>query len=452
MRRVLFLCYHFPPIGGAGVQRSVAFARHLPGLGYQPVVVTGTGGTGGRWTPLDTSLDNQYPAEVEVHRVRPPEPPPSTGRAARSERWLRKESPLSRWWVDETVRCGLMVDKIDLVYASMSPFESAEAADRIASRLGVPWVADLRDPWALDEMTIYPSAAHRRLELRRMRDSLASAAVVVMNTAEATRRLRQQLPELNAGWTITNGFERDDFIGLPPSLTAHDRMRIVHTGYLHTELGRGRRGAARARRALGGTPRGVDVLTRSHVILLEALALLTPDERGAIELHLAGVMSTADLDGLDPQLVHLHGYLAHDRSIELMRSADLLFLTDARSPRRDARRNRSREDRTSISPRRGRSSPQCLMVTHAISSTRRGTRSCAVLPTRREWRGCSVRRSVASGRGRFSRPRMQRWSRDTSAGCSPGSSPACSIARSAAGCRFAAACQTPSASSGSDPS
>ena len=75
-----------------------------------------------------------------------------------------------------------------------------------------------------------------------------------------------------------------------------------------------------------GTARGVDVLTRSHVILLEALALLTPDERGAIDLHLAGVMSTADLDGLDPRLVHLHGYLAHDRSIELMRSADLLFL------------------------------------------------------------------------------------------------------------------------------
>jgi glycosyltransferase involved in cell wall biosynthesis len=83
---------------------------------------------------------------------------------------------------------------------------------------------------------------------------------------------------------------------------------------------------ALARRALGGTRHGVDVLTRSHVILLEALAMLTPDERGAIELHLAGVMSTADLDALDPRLVHVHGYLAHDRSIELMRSADLLFL------------------------------------------------------------------------------------------------------------------------------
>ena len=159
-----------------------------------------------------------------------------------------------------------------------------------------------------------------------MRDLLASASVVVMNTPEATRRLRRQFPELRVGWTITNGFDRDDFIGPAPSMTVHDRLRIVHTGYLHTELGRGRRGMALARRALGGTCHGVDVLTRSHVILLEALALLTPDERGAIELHLAGVMSTADLDALDPRLVHVHGYLAHDRSIELIRSADLLFL------------------------------------------------------------------------------------------------------------------------------
>ena len=46
MRRVLFLAYHFPPIGGAGVQRSVKFVRYLPSFGYEPLVVTGTRGRG----------------------------------------------------------------------------------------------------------------------------------------------------------------------------------------------------------------------------------------------------------------------------------------------------------------------------------------------------------------------------------------------------------------------
>lgn len=326
MRRALFLCYHFPPIGGAGVQRSLALARWLPKLGYQPVVVTGAGDSGSQWTPLDSSLEHAIPPEVEIQRVRCPEPPPAAGSAARSERWLRREAPFSRWWVDEAVRAGLVARQIDLVYASMSPFESADAAERIAGTLGLPWVADLRDPWALDEMTIYPSAVHRRLERRRMRRALSSASVIVMNTPEATRRLRQEFPELPAAWTVTNGFDADDFAGPAPARPKGGRLRIVHTGYLHTELGRSQRRARLARRALGGSLPGVDVLTRSHVVLLEALAMLAPDERNAFELHLAGVLSPVDLEGLDRSLVHVHGYLSHTASIELIRSADLLFL------------------------------------------------------------------------------------------------------------------------------
>jgi len=320
--RVLFLCYHFPPVGGAGVQRSVGFARHLPELGYQPVVVTGTGRATGRWTPTDVSLDGALPPEIEIHRVRPPEPPASSGRAARSERWLRRQSPFARWWTSEAVRAGLVAGQIDLVYASMSPFESADAAERIAATLGVPWVADLRDPWALDEMTMYPTASHRRLERTRMRRALASAAVVVMNTPEATRRLRQSFPELPAAWTVTNGFDADDFEPPSPAPRAGGPLRIVHTGYLHTELGRG----GRMRTALGGSGRGVDILTRSHVVLLEALARLDENERNGIELHLAGVLSPADLASLDPRVVKTHGYLPHPASIELICSAGLLFL------------------------------------------------------------------------------------------------------------------------------
>ena len=42
-KTVLLLADHFPPIGGAGAQRAVNLVRHLPALGWVPIVVTGLG-------------------------------------------------------------------------------------------------------------------------------------------------------------------------------------------------------------------------------------------------------------------------------------------------------------------------------------------------------------------------------------------------------------------------
>ena len=39
-RRVLMLCYYFPPIQATGVTRSRSFAENLSGLGWDPIVLT----------------------------------------------------------------------------------------------------------------------------------------------------------------------------------------------------------------------------------------------------------------------------------------------------------------------------------------------------------------------------------------------------------------------------
>ncbi len=71
-----------------------------------------------------------------------------------------------------------------------------------------------------------------------------------------------------------------------------DVFRIVHTGYLHTELGREHRRVRYLRNALGGILGSVDILTRSHVYLIEAIEQLLAAEPdlGPVELHLAGVV------------------------------------------------------------------------------------------------------------------------------------------------------------------
>ena len=39
-RRVLVLAYYFPPVGGAGVQRTLKFVKYLSALGWDAAVIS----------------------------------------------------------------------------------------------------------------------------------------------------------------------------------------------------------------------------------------------------------------------------------------------------------------------------------------------------------------------------------------------------------------------------
>jgi glycosyltransferase involved in cell wall biosynthesis len=323
-KRVALLAYYFPPLGGAGVQRAVTLARHLPEFGWDPVVVTGPGSQEDRWSPRDAGLGRGLEGVRVVH-VAGPEPPRRGGRA---ERWLRVRSEWARWWEQAAVDALETLD-VDLVLATLSPFEGATAAARAAATLGKPWVADLRDPWALDEMAVYPSRLHRAAERREMRTALATASAIVMNTAEARRATLEAFPALEPRLTapVPNGYDPGDFAG-DPTPRADQAFRIVHTGYLHTELAQG--GPRDVVRSLaGGTLNGVQIGARSHLYLLQAIDRLRAEEPALgerIELHLAGVLSQSDVESSDRPYVKRLGYLSHTKTVALMRSADALFL------------------------------------------------------------------------------------------------------------------------------
>lgn len=322
MKQILVLAYYFPPLGGAGVQRTLAFVRHLRAHGYECVVVTGPEAGGPGWAPADETLAHLVPPDTRVLRVPGPPPPAGSTWTRRRARWLARPSAFARWWIEGAVAAATPVlADAALVYASMSPFESTAAARRLAREAGVPWVADLRDPWALDDWAAYPTAVHRRLERRRMRSALGDAAAIVLNTPEATKALSLAAPELaSRAETIPNGWDRDDFRGPAPSRD-DDAFRIVYTGYSHAAGGRRHRRLRAPWRLLGGSTPGIDVLARSHVPLEEALRRVRQPGR-RIELHVAG---PALLDAAGSLVVD-HGYLPHGEAVALMRSADLLYL------------------------------------------------------------------------------------------------------------------------------
>src|SRR3954466_5766007 len=41
VKRLLMVAFHFPPMAGSsGIQRTLRFARHLPSLGWEPLILT----------------------------------------------------------------------------------------------------------------------------------------------------------------------------------------------------------------------------------------------------------------------------------------------------------------------------------------------------------------------------------------------------------------------------
>jgi glycosyltransferase involved in cell wall biosynthesis len=308
--------------------------RHLPEFGYEPVVVTAPGPADERWTPMDDALRSGVPEETDIRRIDGPEPRSSAGWRHRAERWLRLRDAWTRSWIERSTELGIEAARqtdVQLVYAWMQPYASAEAAARIAEATRKPWVADLGDPWALDEMMIYPTGLHRRLERRLMRRVLGTAAAIVMSTEEAVTRVRAAFPELanRVVVAIPNGFERSDFEGSPPP-RSDSAFRIVHTGYLHTELGHRQRRTAPLRRLVGGAVQGVDIISRSAIFLIDAVERVRrerPDIGARLEVHFAGVLSPRDIAvARRSPATRILGFLSHEESRALVRTSDLLFL------------------------------------------------------------------------------------------------------------------------------
>src|SRR5438093_5245378 len=65
-RRLLVVCYFYPPLGGGGVHRVLGFTRHLPRHGWECTVVCA--GADDYWVHDETLLARVAPG-TEVMRV-----------------------------------------------------------------------------------------------------------------------------------------------------------------------------------------------------------------------------------------------------------------------------------------------------------------------------------------------------------------------------------------------
>jgi glycosyltransferase involved in cell wall biosynthesis len=260
MKRILYLAYFFPPLGGGGCQRTLKLVRYLEPLGYGASVVTTRDKD--YWI-LDPSLAGEVPASAEVLRV-------SGFTAHRALRWLGRAGmgpELTQGtrrrgvfralrtlqslvfipdgfvgWAREARRAGarrIEQGGIAALWTTSSPESAHVAGLSLKRRFGLPWVADFRDPWVGRATYRPPTPLHDRAQRRLEQAVLESADCVTMVSEAMIEEYRRRYPALPEDRLalLPNGYDADDFRRAAAPLAGRpepDRSRflLLHAGQL----------------------------------------------------------------------------------------------------------------------------------------------------------------------------------------------------------------------------
>lgn len=347
-RTLLFLAYFFPPRGGAGVQRSVKFAKYLPHFGWKPLVIAHGGMADNASGVMDPTLLEDLPPEHVVRYTALLQG--EKDRYYRAQKKWRQPlfatDPMG-WWAAPAARLGLELaaeSHPSAIFVTMSPFTAADAGIQLKKKTGLPLVLDLRDPWALDETRIYTTRWHARRDWKQMHEALAAADLIIMNTPAAAAAVESEFgkgrpegPRITGRViSITNGYDAEDFGKDSPQAAPPDMLRIVHTGMFHSELaevwdkvydGDG------VLNQLKYPRRPINLWTRTPRYLLAAMEKLIQSgaiHKDKLQLVLVGEISTCDREMIQnsPMAANVKvlGYRSHAESVNWVESADVLFL------------------------------------------------------------------------------------------------------------------------------
>lgn len=333
--KLLQIAYYYPPMGGAGVQRSLKFSKYLGDFGVQPVVLAAHDPD----YTADASLLAEIPAGVPVHRlehrallqrvvawrarrrgaraapVAAAAAVPATASAWRTRAlsayasvqfpddkagWARQAFALGRRLVRD--------EGIELILSSAPPMSSHALAARLSHACGIPWVADYRDLWT-DNPAYAAPAWRRTLDRRTEAQWLRIAAGVVTVTPTLQRLLAQRLPAGRPVALIPNGYDEADFVSVEPVPRETGHCRVVHAGTLYGH--------------------------QSPQALLDAaegLLVREPALAARLRLRFVGLVGERFEPLLErfaarfPGVLERTGFVEHHRAVAEMLAADLLLL------------------------------------------------------------------------------------------------------------------------------
>lgn len=343
-KKVLIVTFAFPPLNVSGAVRVGKFAKCLPEFGWEPIVLTADIARGQPQTlPLEvdeakvirtsylglTSLLKREPGGYSASGK--PVNVPWWSRAVRGGiRLLRPilNLPLIRdltypilraftspWlgWYRQPVRKGLELmarNGIQLLFSSSYPPTSHLIASRLHRQTGIPWVAEFRDPWSLNEyenMTKSFRSFQKIVEKRTLRRS--SLLITV------SEPLAEELEKLHSKKTIVipNGFDEEDYTRDVPFT---QKFTITYTGNIYPGK-------------------------RDPTPLFKAIAELRQEGRispGDLEVRFFGSNVTANISPLIQEynlaeLVKIYGFISFKESIKAQKESSVLLLLEWNDPR-----------------------------------------------------------------------------------------------------------------------
>ena len=298
LKKALLITYHFPPSAASGAFRLLGFARHLPTFGWQPIVVAPPTMP---WEPVDSELARSLPEEVVVEPVPYP---------ASAPRLLRMFAQNAIWLPRAWSACRRMIreHRPDVILTSGPPHCVHVLGHYLKRWSGLPWVADLRDPWISDG-TVRRLSWSARYAQRWERRVFANADRILANAPNACQLYQDAYPlQCDKVVTLTNGFDPRD----ASPRERHDMQvtRLLHAGEIYAG--------------------------RDPLPLFQALAQLNAASAPHYQLEIIG---RCESDGLAlPNLlrqrgwddfVALQGQRAYRDTLDAMDAADILVLFDS---------------------------------------------------------------------------------------------------------------------------
>lgn len=235
---VLMIAYHVPPAAmGSGHLRTMAFARHLPALGWEPIVLSARALAYPRTAPLD---GESIPPGCVVHRALALDAQRHFGVAGKYPGILAQPDRWGSWWLAAVCQ-GLRLIRRHRVRAIWSTYPIMTAhciAHTLSQIAGLPWIADFRDPvsGSVSMENPYAFASQQRWEKRVM----SRAARVVFTTPGALGACAERFPEAHAQGrlaVIGNGYDERAFAGIPGPAPKREGkpLVMVHSGFLYPD-------------------------------------------------------------------------------------------------------------------------------------------------------------------------------------------------------------------------
>jgi glycosyltransferase involved in cell wall biosynthesis len=314
MKQLLMIAYYFPPLGGAGVQRSAKFAKYLARMGWEIRVIAAEPAP---FEPLDSSLLTELDeTTVQITRVPNHEPfrfwdrfPGGWRFRALLQEWFLFPDRMSGWLkpaLDAAAQICSAYPDIP-VFTTSAPYTGHLIGLELKRRYHCFWVADFRDEWTQNPYLKYPSPYHLSKHCRVEHAVLNSADVVISVTKQITDSFKQLAPNSPATFaTIPNGFDPEDL----KERQYHRKpyFLITHVGNLNQDRAK---------------------LIQPVIDVLQKLVRAGNVRETDLKVRFIGPGSYQTLQNKGLPFVEIVGSITHDAALDAMAESDLLVLAEA---------------------------------------------------------------------------------------------------------------------------